>query len=114
MALPLIPSDPKFIIPDDSRRTYDNEQFLLYDKRKTAYGGRLLIFVSEEQLRVLLQSGALFADGTFKVAPRVFEQLYIIHGFQHGEGTFVLLFILQSAISVCIRRENRRKQQRGQ
>ncbi|CAF1325281.1 unnamed protein product [Rotaria sordida] len=54
-ALPPLPNDQKFIIPDVYKQTYTNERFLIYDKRKTAYGGRLLIFASEEQLKVLLQ-----------------------------------------------------------
>ena len=108
-ALPPIPNDQKFIIPDDYQRTYDNGQFLLYDKRRSSYGGRLLIFAPEEQLKVLLQSDVLFADGTFKVSPKLFEQLYVIHGLQHEEGISIFLFLLQltvssmqSAVSICI------------
>lgn len=56
-------------------------------REKSSYGGRLMVFASDEQLKVLLQSDVLFADGTFKVTPKLFEQLYIIHGLQHGEGT---------------------------
>ena len=110
-ALPPIPNDQKFIIPDDYKQTYDNEQFLLYDKRKSAYGGRLLIYSSEEQLKVLLQSDVLFADDTFKVAPKIFEQLYVIHGLQHGEGICTFLFRLQLSMSVYMR-ESRKKHQR--
>ncbi len=44
--------DQKFIISDEYKQMYGNEQFLLYDKRKSAYGGRLLIFASEEQLYI--------------------------------------------------------------
>ena len=71
-------------IEEKEKQTYSKDQFLLYDKRKSDYGGRLLIFSSDEQLRVLLQSDVLFADGTFRVAPKLFEQFYVIHGFQHG------------------------------
>ena len=86
--------------------TYANEKFLLHDKRKSAYGGRLIIFSSEEQLKVLLQSDVLFADGTFKVAPKLFEQLYVIHEFRHGEGTNgLLLFRLMMSVD---RKEKKR------
>jgi hypothetical protein len=51
-ALPPLPKDQKFVIPDIYKQTYDNEPFLIYDKRKSAYGGRLLIFASREQLKV--------------------------------------------------------------
>lgn len=100
-ALPPIPSDQKFIIPDDYKQTYSNGQFLLYDKRKSAYGGRLILFSSEEQLKVLLQSDVLFADGTFKVSPKLFEQLYVIHGFQNGEGR---CFFSLTITHICPRR----------
>ncbi|CAF1061346.1 unnamed protein product [Adineta steineri] len=74
-ALPVIPNDQKFVILDAYKETYAHEPFLVYDKRKTVYGGRLLIFASDEQLKVLFKSEVLFADGTFKVAPKLFEQL---------------------------------------
>ena len=90
--MPPIPLGQKFVIPDEYKMTYANERFLLYDKRKSVYGGRLIIFSSEEQLKVLLKADVLFADGTFKIAPKLFEQLYVIHGFHHGEGTDGLLF----------------------
>jgi hypothetical protein len=35
----------------------------------------------------------LFADGTFKVAPKLFEQLYVIHGLENGEGKCIYIFI---------------------
>ena len=73
--------------PDEYRMTYASEQFLLYDRRKSAYGGRLIMFSLEEQLKVLLQSNVIFADGAFIVAPKLFEQLHVIHEFYHGEGT---------------------------
>ncbi|CAF3409905.1 unnamed protein product [Rotaria socialis] len=79
-ALPPLPSDQRFVIPPAYQTTYDSELFLIYDKRKSAYGGRLLIFGSEEQLNVL------FADGTFKVCPKLFEQLYVIIGLKNGEA----------------------------
>ncbi len=72
------------------QETYSHQKFLIYDKRKNAYRGRLMIFASEEQLNVLYQLDTLFADGTFKVSPKLFEQLYVIHGMENGEGTHLL------------------------
>ncbi|CAF5141655.1 unnamed protein product, partial [Rotaria socialis] len=40
---------------------------------------------SEEQLNVLFNSETIFADGTFKVSPKLFDQLYVLLGIQHGE-----------------------------
>ena len=87
---PPLPQDQKFIVPTIYRETYSKENFLIYDKRKSAYGGRLMIFASDDQLNVLYDSIILFADGTFKVAPTLFEQLYVIHGMRDGEGILFL------------------------
>ncbi|CAF2712388.1 unnamed protein product [Rotaria sp. Silwood2] len=92
---PPIPTDQKFIIPAVYQETYSNSRFLIYDKRKSSYGGRLLIFASDEQLNVLFHSEVLFADGTFKVSPTLFEQLYVLHGLQNGE-VMPVCFILTS------------------
>jgi hypothetical protein len=93
-SLPPLPQNQKFIVPDIYQEIYSHKKFLIYDKRKTVYGGRLMIFASEEQLKVLNQSDVLFADGTFKVSPKLFEQLYVIHGIENGEGIY-LLFLLK-------------------
>ena len=50
------------------------------------------MYSSEEQVNVLFSSDTLFADGTFKVSPRLFEQLYVIHDIQHGECMFLFFF----------------------
>ena len=83
---PPLPQDQKFVVSASYRETYSKENFLIYDKRKSAYGGRLMIFASDQQLNVLYNSSVLFADGTFKVTPTLFEQLYVLHGMQDGEG----------------------------
>ncbi|CAF4189714.1 unnamed protein product [Rotaria magnacalcarata] len=67
-ALPPLPRDQKFTMPLVYQETYSKENFLIYDKRKNAYGGRLIMFASNEQLDVLFNSDTLFADGTFKLA----------------------------------------------
>ncbi len=89
-SLPPLPQDQKFVVPLVYQETYSHQKFLIYDKRKSSYGGRLMIFSPEEQLNVLYQSDTLFADGTFKVSPKLFEQLYVIHGMENGEGIYLL------------------------
>ncbi|CAF5101578.1 unnamed protein product, partial [Rotaria magnacalcarata] len=85
-ALPPVPRDQKFVVPPVYLETYSKEPFLIYDKRKSQYGGRVMMFASPEQLDVLFHSDILFADGTFRVSPILFEQLYVLLGMQHGEG----------------------------
>ena len=104
-ALPPIRTDHKFIISDDYKQTCSNGQFRLYDKRKSAYRRRLILFSSEEQFKVLLQLDVLFADGTCKVAPKLFEQLHVIHGFQNGEDRLVFFFGDSTYLSMCDRTE---------
>ncbi|CAF1635721.1 unnamed protein product, partial [Adineta ricciae] len=94
-AVPPIPHDQKFIMPSVYLETYSKEPFLIYDKRKNQYGGRLMIFSSPEQLNVLSHSDILFADGTFRVSPLLFEQLYVLLAIQH-EGAVPVCFILTS------------------
>ncbi|CAF3322392.1 unnamed protein product [Rotaria socialis] len=115
-ALPPVPRDQKFVVPPVYLETYSKEPFLIYDKRKSQYGGRLMMFASPEQLDVLFHSDILFADGTFRVSPILFEQLYVLLGMQHGEAVPVC-FILTSnrrhetyeAILRCLRRIGSKK-----
>ncbi|CAF1522890.1 unnamed protein product [Adineta ricciae] len=99
-AVPPMLHDQKFIMPSVYLETYSKEPFIIYDKRKSQHGGRLIIFSSPEQprsnnpilgsgqirsdaasdlltweLNVLSHSDILFADGTFRVSPLLFEQL---------------------------------------
>lgn len=60
------------------------ENFLIYDSKDDA-GPRILIFGSEWGIWNLVHSAHWGADGTFDVAPRIFTQLYTIHGSVHGQ-----------------------------
>ena len=88
--MPPLPQNQKFLVPPVYRETYLHQKFLSYDKRKTIYGDRLMIFASDEQWYVLHGLDVLFTDGTFKVSSKLFEQLYVLHGIQNGEGKLLL------------------------
>ena len=62
-------------------------RFLLYDSRDDEeYGGRrMLVFASDWGLLKLADARHWLADGTFKVAPAVFEQLYTVHASEQGQ-----------------------------
>ena len=45
---------------------------------------RMFIFASELGLQCLAESKHWYTDGTFKVSPELFFQLYTIHGQQRG------------------------------
>ncbi|ODM87861.1 hypothetical protein Ocin01_18821 [Orchesella cincta] len=53
------------------------DNFLLYDSG--ASNKRILIFGTMKNLRHMENSTEWFSDGTFKVAPLLFDQLYTIH-----------------------------------
>jgi hypothetical protein len=56
---------------------------------------RILIFASSEQLDILQSSGDFLVDGTFKVDPEIFYQLYIIHAVYRGHVVPVLYALLK-------------------
>ena len=75
-------------------REGDNDvQFLHYDRQEQEAieedeeeedEGRVLVFATDTMLGVLGAASHWMVDGTFKVAPRLFSQLLIIHGIFHG------------------------------
>ncbi|CAF2089247.1 unnamed protein product [Rotaria magnacalcarata] len=72
-------NDPNFpSIPIQLTKTTRNDQFLRCD---TGPGDdRILIFASDEQVDILQDTEEFLIDGTFKVVPSIFYQLFIIHG----------------------------------
>ena len=63
--------------------TSKGEPFLLYD---SGFGdiNRVILFATSKMLSILKASHNWFADGTFKVAPQQFYQLYTIHAEKDG------------------------------
>jgi hypothetical protein len=92
METPAIPSSQIFDIPDLYTKTLKDERFLCVDKvirRKT----RMLLFASNEQLKMLFESTMIFMDGTFAASPPIFDQVYIIHGIKHEQCKSMLTFL---------------------
>lgn len=76
--LPVPPSRADMLIPEEYTCTTNGEPFLLFD---SGHGDneRVLIFSTQSNLQLLRENGHWFMDGTFKVVPEVFFQLYTIH-----------------------------------
>ncbi|KAK0425751.1 hypothetical protein QR680_009360 [Steinernema hermaphroditum] len=55
------------------------KKFLLFDSGHKDADDRILIFGTDEGLSKLAASQEIFADGTFSVAPSLFQQLYTIN-----------------------------------
>ncbi|CAF1685115.1 unnamed protein product [Rotaria magnacalcarata] len=75
---PRIPDSQIFDIPESFTITLKNQRFLCIDqiiKRKT----RILVFTSNEQLKLLFDSSVILMNGTFSSSPSIFSQVYCIH-----------------------------------
>jgi len=84
-----MPSNPRSMnelheLPNQFKQTIAGDQFLLYDSFEDIdyqlTCGRIIIFATKENLRILMNSPTWFVDGTFKVVPTIFFQLFTILG----------------------------------
>lgn len=66
----------ELVIPEQYTRTLNNEIFLQFDNRET---NRIIIFATERNLNLLRTHRNWYCDGTFKVCPGLFHQLYTIN-----------------------------------
>ena len=71
------------ILPNNYQVTSTGDQFLAYDSG-VGDANRILIFASPQSIRLLGRSSHWFADGTFKVCPELFFQLYTVHAHDNG------------------------------
>ena len=69
-------------IPMEYRSTAKGEMFLLYDSGPDPE--RILIFGTCQNIEMLKCSQHWLADGTFKTAPVLFQQVYVIHALRGG------------------------------
>ncbi|RNA35707.1 FLYWCH zinc finger domain [Brachionus plicatilis] len=70
---------PEFL---NSTLTNSNTNFLIYDSGNMDKD-RFFIFGNVDQLK-LLEDAHLFCDGTFNIAPKLFQQVYSIHVLYNG------------------------------
>ena len=69
-------------IPSKYRITHSNEPFLLFDSDDGS--DRIIIFSTLRNPQLLSNTSNWYADGTFKTAPPLFNQIYSIHGIVNG------------------------------
>jgi hypothetical protein len=70
----------EIIFPEEFTVTENGDHFLLYDSGPR--NDRILIFSTARNINLLATAQHWYADGTFKVVPPLFLQLYTIHGIQ--------------------------------
>ena len=73
------------VLPQMYQLTSTGGQFLRYDSG-IGDDGRILIFPSNQGLELLSNSEHWFCDGTFKVCPEIFYQVYTIHALVNGRA----------------------------
>ena len=82
-AAPVQPTSlEQLTLPEEYKRTSKGERFLLYDSGPETQ--RILIFGTQRNPEMLEQSTVWMADGTFKTAPALFTQVYVIHALLGG------------------------------
>ncbi|CAG0893219.1 unnamed protein product [Darwinula stevensoni] len=82
-----------FEIPDAFKVTSKGTKFLLFDSGKND-SNRILIFCAERNLDLLQDSQHIFMDGTFKVVPAIFFQLFTIHALVFSATVVPLVYVL--------------------
>ena len=79
------------------------EPFLIYDSG-VGDPERVFIFASEIGLQSLRESEHWYADGTLKVFPEIFYQLYTIHGQRNGQIFPVVFCLIPNKTQATYRR----------
>ena len=103
-----LPPNPQpgqhFMLPERFKVTSNGSRFLLYDNGPEdevendaeEYPPRIIMFSSENQLRILRGVQNIFFDGTFKVSPHLFYQLFTIHALRNGVCMPCVFCLLQN------------------
>lgn len=86
------PKNPKTLkeleLPENFKKTSKGEDFLIFDSG--AVDDRMLIFGTKKNLKFLSECLSIYMDGTFDVAPPLFQQVYTIHGMDNFPKMFDL------------------------
>ena len=87
-------------IPPELNITHRGQPFLLYDSGSDDEN-RFLMFATEGNLRQLGRSKTWYADGTFKVCPSLFYQLFTMHAMIGGMVVPLVYVLLQNKSEVA-------------
>lgn len=79
------------------------EPFLLHDSGEGDVN-RLILFATQRNLECLGGASAWFCDGTFKVVPSLFYQLYTIHALKNGITVPMVYGLLPNKTEATYRR----------
>jgi hypothetical protein len=96
---PLEPQSIDIRVPDDLKM-FNDEPFLISNTRFNK-DGCVLIFSIKNNIRVLKESPIWIMDGTFQCCPKLYLQLYSIHGIVGDPG-----YLKQSLLYMLFNRVN--------
>ncbi|CAF4891392.1 unnamed protein product, partial [Rotaria sp. Silwood1] len=82
---PIIPTTQLFDIPEPFAKTLRNNDFLIVDKMITRRQ-HIILFASNDQLKLLFNSDKILMDGTFSTCPKMFDQVYTIHAIKYDQS----------------------------
>ncbi|CAF1356593.1 unnamed protein product [Adineta ricciae] len=94
---PTLPLSMNFDIPSIYKETSNGERFLLADRIQRVngeIGQRMVLYATDEQLRLLFDCSHILMDGTFDSCPPHFDQIYSIHGIRNGQNFLCVLALL--------------------
>jgi hypothetical protein len=90
---PVLPTSMDFDISVVYQQTIDGERYLLADRVQRVNGTvvkRIIVFATDEQLRLLFTCSHIMMDGTFASCPHYFDQIYSIHGMKNDQSKLLL------------------------
>ena len=91
---PALRTSVDFDIKSRYQKSIDGERYLLADRIKLSNGEtetRIIVFATDEQLRLLFTSPHVMMDGTFDSCPPYFDQVYSIHGRKNDQSNLIVI-----------------------
>jgi len=95
LALPNLRSVQEIQIPDQLKVTTRGDSFLFWDSGEDD-PQRLFVFCTDRNIDTVEQNAHWFMDGTFKVAPELFVQLFTIHALVDNRALPMVYVLLRS------------------
>ncbi len=100
--LPKLPHTmAEVLLPEEWTTTEDGRNFLLANDDEEE---RILIFGTSQNVRHLCAASTTFMDGTFKISPKIFYQVYALHAVVHGIMVPLCICLLPSKTGITYTR----------
>ena len=90
---PLPESRRDINLPEELTKLPSGEEFLLFDSGPDD-ANRILIFGTQRNTDILVRSSSIYVDGTFKIVPELFYQLYTVHAVHPNGAVFPCIYAL--------------------